>query len=397
MVSEPSEVLIIGPDGYPKPYESISVRIEWEGQPAHQVILRNISERRRAEAALRYQASLIHHVSDAVVGADLDGTIRGWNPAAEALYGRAAAEAIGHAVREVLGPDAVHGDGTTRSGEVVHRRADGTTLSAYVSVAPLRDELGNETGTVAVCTDLTAQLERRAAEARYSVVVAALEEGVIVVDRDETIVSVNASARAMLGDWLDVGLSACALLERWPTISEHGVPLTAADHPLTQALRTGLPQRRMVVQAGTPGETRWFSLSAQPLAPEDAAHGDAVACSFSEITDQKRVEEALSFQATHDPLTRLPNRDRILQSLNQAAANDREDVRAALLLIDFDRFKLVNDTFGHPVGDRVLQAVATRIATVLGDRGDLGRLAGDEFVIVCPAIHEPDVARGARG
>ncbi len=393
MVSEPSDVLLLGPDGTPRPYESISVCIDWDGDIAHQVILRSMAERRRAEAALRYQASLITHVTDAVVAADLDGTIRGWNPAAEALYGRSAVEAVGRTVGHVLGPEAVEADGTTRAGAVEHRRADGTTLTVNVALAPLRDDLGDQTGHVAVCTDLTARLERRAAEARYRVVVEALEEGVIVVDRDDTIVSVNASARAMIGDWLDDGLTVGELLDRWPTVSEDGVPLTEVDHPLTAALRTGSPQSRVVI--GTLGEavTRWFALSAQPLAADGAAQGDAVACSFTEITERKRVEEALSFQATHDPLTRLPNRDQILEALNQAAVDEREGVQAALLLIDFDRFKIVNDTFGHAVGDRVLEAVAERIAGVVGERGELGRLAGDEFVVVCPGIHDPATAR----
>jgi len=110
MVSAPAEVLLLAPDGTTKPYESISVCTEWDGRPAHQVILRNVAERRRAEGALRYQASLITHVSDAVVAADLDGTIRGWNPAAELLYGRTAAETIGAPVRNILGAGAVTSD-----------------------------------------------------------------------------------------------------------------------------------------------------------------------------------------------------------------------------------------------------------------------------------------------
>jgi PAS domain-containing protein len=218
MVSEPSEVLLLGPDGKPRPYESISVCIEWDGDIAHQVILRSMAERRRAEA-------------------------------------------VGHRVRQVLGPDAVEEDGTTRSGEVEYRRADGTMLTVSVALAPLRDDLGNLTGSVAVCTDLTARMERRAAEARYRVVVEALEEGVIVVDRDDMIVSVNASARAMVGDWLRVGLTTASLLERWPTISEQGVPYDLDDHPLTVAVRTGTAQSGVVI--GTVGETtRWFALSA---------------------------------------------------------------------------------------------------------------------------------------
>jgi diguanylate cyclase (GGDEF)-like protein/PAS domain S-box-containing protein len=382
MVSEPAEAILVTPDGTLTPVESISVRTEWEGRAAFQVILRDVGERRRADAALRYQASLITHVSDAVVAADADGVVRSWNPAAETLYGRPAGDAIGRPVREVLGPGTVDPDGKTRAGEVEHRHADGGPLSVHVAVAPVRDELGEYAGTVAVCTDLTERLERRAAEARYSAVVAALDEGVIVVDRDGTLASVNASARAMLGDWLDVGLPVTALLERWPMVGESGRELPPERHPLAAALRSRRPQSRAVIGLLTPAATRWFSVSAQPLSPEQRPNADAVVCSFSEITARKLVEDELGFQATHDALTRLPNRDLILGSLaNRRGPRRRTRDGATLLLLDLDRFKTVNDTFGHAVGDRVLQLIGDRIAAVVGERGQLGRLAGDEFVV----------------
>ncbi len=389
MVSEPSEAVLLNPDGVRTIVESISVRTEWEGRPAFQVILRDITERRRADAALRYRASLITHVSDAVVATDADGTVRGWNPAAERLYARPAIDAIGRRVREVLGPGAVDGAGTTRAGDVEHRRADGSSLNVFVSVAPVRDELGEDAGTVAVCRDLTERLERQAAEARYSAVVAALDEGVVVVDRDRTIVSVNASARAMLGSWLDVGLEVGALLERWPMVTETGHPLDPASHPLAVALETEKPQSRVVIGL-TGDDTRWFSVSAQPLDTAQRGHGDAVVCSFLEITVRKRAEDELGFQATHDPLTRLPNRDLLLETLAASGNGGRE---AALIMVDLDRFKTVNDSFGHAVGDRVLQLIASRIANVVGDVGRLGRLAGDEFLVVCSEGDAESVGR----
>jgi diguanylate cyclase (GGDEF)-like protein/PAS domain S-box-containing protein len=391
MVSEPAEAMLIRPDGKPTVIESISVRTEWDGRPAYQVILRNITERRRADAALRYRASLITHVSDAVVASDGEGVVRGWTPAAVVLYGRPATDAIGRAASEVLGPGAVDGAGRTRAGEVEHRRADGSSLSVFVSVAPVRDEMGEDAGTVAVCTDLTERLELQAAEARYSAVVAALDEGVIVVDQDQTIVSVNSSARAMLGSWLDVGLQATDLFDRWPMMAETGVALPSASHPLAIALQTKRPQSRVVIGLVTGDETRWFSVSAQPLAREQRKHGDAVVCSFSEITARKRVEDELGFQATHDPLTRLPNRDLLLEALVSSAGNGSRNRAGAVLMVDLDRFKIVNDTFGHAVGDRVLQLIGTRIAAVVGDTGRLGRLAGDEFVVVCPGTDPADV------
>ncbi len=315
-VSEPTEAILMRQDGSPTVVESISVRIDWEGEPAFQVILRDATERRRAEAATRYQASLVSHVSDAIIATDQSGGLRSWNPAAEVLYGVQSADAIGRSAAELLGPQAVEADGLPKAGEVEHDRADGRSIPVLVSVGPVRDEFGELDGTVAVCTDLTERLERQAAEARYAAAVAALDEGVIVVDRDGTVVSVNSSARAMLGQGLhdSEGRGAIAFGRR-PMVTEDGRPLSPENHPLAVGLRTGEPQSRVVIGVlGDNAETRWYSVSVQPLR-EHADRAGALVCSFSDITERKNVEEQLSFQATHDSLTYLPNRDLLLGAI----------------------------------------------------------------------------------
>ncbi|HEU5301679.1 MAG TPA: bifunctional diguanylate cyclase/phosphodiesterase [Acidimicrobiia bacterium] len=389
MVSEPTEAVMKRVDGRPIVIESISVLIEWEGRPAYQVILRDISERRRADAALRYQASLVTHVSDAVVATDPDGRIASWNPAAEALYQRGADDAIGVAVGDLLGSGAVDTDGVILAGEQVHHRADGAEIPVSVSVAPLRDDIGDLTGSVAVCTDLTERLERRAAEARYASVVASLDEGVIVIGPDGVLTSVNESAQRLMGEWVVPNIHIDRLLHHAPMITEFGARLDADDHPVARALRTGQAQRRVVVGADDGGPRRWFSTSARPLVDPDAGPSGSVVWTFLEITDRKRVEDELSFQATHDPLTRLPNRDLVIAALTDAAGPAyTADTMVAVLVFDLDRFKTINDTFGHAVGDRVLQTIATRTAGVIRPDDRLGRLAGDEFVVVSPGLHE---------
>ena len=395
MVSEPTEAVLVRQDGSPTVVESISVRIDWEGEPAFQVILRDATERRRAEAATRYQASLVSHVSDAILATDLSGHIVSWNPAAEALYGVRTADAIGCPAAALLGPQAVEADGVPRAAEADHDRADGQTIRVLVSVGPVRDEIGDVTGAVAVCTDLTERLGRQAAEERYSAAVAALDEGVLVVDRDGTVVSVNSSAQAMLGEGLSHGDGASIAFDRRPMISEDGRPLAAEDHPLALGLRTGRPQSRVVIGVlEEPGTTRWYSVSVQPLRHEHADRAGALVCSFSDITDRKNVEEQLSFQATHDALTRLPNRDLVLRGIaDELAGAQGSGTSVAVMLIDLDRFKTVNDGFGHGTGDSVLKAISNRITEACRDGDHLGRLAGDEFVMVCPRLEEAEQAR----
>jgi diguanylate cyclase (GGDEF)-like protein/PAS domain S-box-containing protein len=392
MMTEPAEAVLLRADGTPVAMESISVRIDWEGKPAFQVILRDITERRRAEEAMRYQASLVTQVSDAIVATDLDGCILSWNPAAEALYGSQARKTVGQPVGAVLGAASVGPDGTPRAGEVEHRTADGGSRMVHVSVAAVRNDVGEQTGTVAVCTDLTERLDRRAAEARYRTVVAALDEGVLIVDRDGTIAAVNASATAMIGSGLREGMRVAELMGRWSMIAEDGTALAPEDHPLAVSLRTGQAKSHVVFGISEHGDSRWFSVSVQPLPEADA--GGGVVCSFSEITERKRFEKQLSFQATHDPLTSLPNRDLVLQAFADAAARSRRDgSHVAVLLLDLDRFKDVNDTLGHAAGDNVLQTLGARIADVARSGEYLGRLAGDEFVVVCSGLDSPHDAR----
>jgi diguanylate cyclase (GGDEF)-like protein len=112
-----------------------------------------------------------------------------------------------------------------------------------------------------------------------------------------------------------------------------------------------------------------------------------------DITDRKRAERALAHQALHDHLTGLPNRSLLLDRLSQAVARlGRADTRLGVLFFDLDHFKVINDSLGHDAGDRVLQAVAARVAGVLRPTDTLARLGGDEFVVVCEALEGPDDA-----
>ena len=119
---------------------------------------------------------------------------------------------------------------------------------------------------------------------------------------------------------------------------------------------------------------------------------------FWDITARKSAEEQIEYLAHHDPLTDLPNRvllrDRFLQAQGQAA---RSDARVAILFLDLDHFKLVNDTLGHPIGDRLLQAVAERLRRGVRETDTISRQGGDEFVIVLPELADPESAGSIAG
>ena len=105
----------------------------------------------------------------------------------------------------------------------------------------------------------------------------------------------------------------------------------------------------------------------------------------TDLTEQRRSEQEISRLARFDSLTGLPNRALMRQTLDEALRNaSRRQKGCALFLIDLDRFKNVNDTLGHPIGDALLRQVADRLKSVMGDHGQVGRLGGDEFKAVLP-------------
>ena len=111
-----------------------------------------------------------------------------------------------------------------------------------------------------------------------------------------------------------------------------------------------------------------------------------------DITERRRDEANLAFMARHDPLTKLPNRILFQERLEQALAMSQRGVECALLCLDLDRFKIINDTLGHPVGDALLRAVADRLLASVRQVDTVARLGGDEFAIIQVGLSVPEHA-----
>ncbi|HEY0130342.1 MAG TPA: EAL domain-containing protein [Allosphingosinicella sp.] len=152
-------------------------------------------------------------------------------------------------------------------------------------------------------------------------------------------------------------------------------------------LSARFPFADAVVRAPT-GDDVWWSLSGSP---NFDAYGRFLGFRGlgSNLSEQRRSEAEASKLARYDSLTNLPNRAMMRSMLDQALANaDARRRGCALMVIDLDRFKQVNDTLGHPVGDKLLKKVAARLTEVLGEDGQVGRLGGDEFEAILPGIEE---------
>ena len=152
-------------------------------------------------------------------------------------------------------------------------------------------------------------------------------------------------------------------------------------------LAARFPFADLIVRA--PGaEEIWWSLSGSPNFDQ---YGRFLGFRGigTNLSEQRRSEAETTKLARYDSLTGLPNRAMMRRTLDEALANAAERKRGcALMMIDLDRFKQVNDTLGHPMGDKLLKQVAERLKSVLGEEGQVGRLGGDEFEAILPGIEE---------
>ncbi len=157
-------------------------------------------------------------------------------------------------------------------------------------------------------------------------------------------------------------------------------------------LNAGLEFHDLIVRAAT-DEDRWWSLSGTPvLDSHGRCHG--FLGSGTDLTAQRQSEAQATKLALYDGLTGLPNRVQIRTTLEDLLKQDGgRRPNCGLFLLDLDRFKNVNDTLGHPVGDELLKIVAQRLSRIVGSNGQVGRLGGDEFKVIVPdVIGRPQLA-----
>jgi diguanylate cyclase (GGDEF)-like protein/PAS domain S-box-containing protein len=200
------------------------------------------------------------------------------------------------------------------------------------------------------------------------------------VDSEGRFTHVSNRLATMLGS--THGKSAPASLLELFEGSRRGGDTDAARDTLRQALAAYRPFRDIVVPVQTREGQRWWSITARPVAPEPGRPPGWRGV-ISDITGERRAQQRLQRLAHCDPLTGVANRMVLREKLGRLVARTASTrLGSALLFIDLDNFKTINDTLGHSVGDEVLQIVADRLHSVVRERDLLARLGGDEFAIV---------------
>jgi diguanylate cyclase (GGDEF)-like protein/PAS domain S-box-containing protein len=376
--SPPLEMVVVTLDGVTLEVEALAIQTQWEGRPAHKVVFRDVSAQKAIEANLRFQAALVAHVSDAFISTTTSGFVTSWNPAAEAIYQRSAVDALGLPIGGVVGADLdlaaiVAGGGVVHT---THRAADGSELAVRMSVSRMDD------GFVVSCANQTAL---RRAEEQCQMVVASLQEGVVVITADGTVESVNPATLRIFGaPTTGVHAVEFAKVAEVPIYDANGRLLTWDQRPVMETLKRS-PRRGCIygLDRFSDGKRMWVSINWSLLDPGDPDRS-SVLMSIVDITDQHNAYQRLAYQATHDLLTGLPNRAH-LETLINDAIGPAEYRWGAVLFIDLDKFKVINDELGHHAGDTVLEVAAQRLRAALGPDDVVGRVGGDEFVALLAA------------
>ena len=162
-------------------------------------------------------------------------------------------------------------------------------------------------------------------------------------------------------------------------------------HDLAERLRNRENFSNILVEVSILGEERWWELSGTPMRDE---HGRFIGFRGvgSDVTEQRKSSEKIAYLARYDTLTSLPNRLQLTEALGEALRYAGQwRTRCALLMVDLDRFKAVNDSLGHMTGDRLLAQVSSRLQGLMGENQLCGRLGGDEFAIVIRDASVPGV------
>jgi diguanylate cyclase (GGDEF)-like protein/PAS domain S-box-containing protein len=364
-------------------------------QLARIAIERRLSEDALRESERRFRG-LFENVVEGVYQVTMDGYLLSANPALIEMLGYeslAELRAIGSTESLYVNPgerrelmDQLIRDGELVEAEYDLRRRDGSVITITENARLNCDGHGLPTGFEGTVTDIT---ERKRAEHRLyeekeraEVTLQSIADAVITTDRAGTVDYVNPVAEKMTG---------------WPAAEARGrnvteiVKLVAdAGHqpiedPVRLALASGEPlhladQTALVSRRGLE-----VPIQATVAAIRDRAGQTAGAVIvFSDVSRERRMKRLLSYQAAHDALTGLINRREFESRLNSAieSAQADNDVRHAMVYVDLDQFKVVNDTCGHPAGDQLLRQVTGLLQTRVRANDVLARLGGDEFGVL---------------
>lgn len=368
--------------------------ISYEGQEFSFTLIQNISDRKQTEQALRqkegYQRALIDNFPFNVWLKDTDSRFLAVNQALADTLGYSDKNSlIGKNDFDITTPDVAEHYRkddievmTSRQKKIVEEMFKGTVCDNWMETfkAPAIDEAGVLLGTVGFSRDIS---DRKAIEAELQIAAVAFEsqEGMIITDANSIILKINQSFTRMTGYTEDDAVG------QKMHLLKTGVQDSSFYAEMWKSIHSTGSWQGETWNRRKNGEIypEWLTITAVIDKEQVITHYVAT---MLDITERKAIEQKTQHLAHHDALTDLPNRTLLTDRLNQALAHvRREKTILALMFLDLDRFKPVNDLLGHDVGDLLLKEVAERLLSCVKRESDtVSRIGGDEFVVLLAGI-----------
>lgn len=387
---------------------------------------KQIEKERKVEEELIKFSSIIENSNDGIIISSIEGEIFTWNKGAEAIYGYSSKEAIGNNISIIFPPDNVieidnlsevlKNRQIVKNFETKRIRKDGTIVDVAITLSPLKDENGEIITVSGIDRDITQKIksqnklkesyeELSAVYGQLSATEEELKQQIVELKNREKALKTSEERYKLAIDGANDAIWECDYVnksffisDKWKSIS--GYDDTDIKDIIDYAKKLIYPEDmkrakqefeshikgekdyyqsefRIKIKDGT---YKWINNRGKAL-KDELGNVIKIAGSVTDIDETKRIQNKIRYLAYNDSLTGLPNRIVFMEGLREAITKNKEK-KCAVIVVDVDDFKIINDILGHDYGDEVLKNIAFTLKNSLPQNGIMARTSGDEFLIL---------------